>query len=564
MAIEYDPKSKLFQVDYQSPFGGVDSTAYASAIEPHNFADMAFGYVEDNLLKPVLVSILNTLFLNDGENYICYIPLNKYFLHSLTPATKIIGYVITSTRIISTVGNGTTVSFNTGGATTYTPALGGGGSGSKYLVINDIQTGQPVLYWTTDNWIEIWSFATATNTATLITNYIGGGYLGLLNNQLMVFGGVSNADGPVPNRISWSAPGQYGQFQPYDVGSGTGNYSAGFNDLPSTSDILTGFAAIGTVGYAFRSQGITQINPTGNGVQPFSFNHLWASELGIGAPYPYSISQYGSLVAFGSDSGIYTLGLGGLQEIGSQARTYIYNRINATARTGDDNFTFLTKGRIVPYVLNSPELTYILNYYDPVSAKWNFLAIGVNTGKVYNLGAVTSATVGNSNVDLAFVTSYLVSASANSNGSRQTNILAVLNGTTLGAVGVVEVGILTLNTGQPGIFAFRKEQMKFGYIPTINEVGFIASLIDDTIQGVIQISIDGGLTFGNTTGPSGETLGFPNIVIAASVANGIMQNVYSAGVTSLQRPQLCVKLTNVVIAEAWYQGTLADYPLIGK
>jgi len=270
MAIQYNQQNKLFQVDYQSPFGGIDSTAYASAIDPHNFTDMSGIYIEDNVLTPLALRQIITTG-NITGNYLGYIPIPR--LNNDISDDVTAGYIVTSTHLYSVTADVLTGVFTITSVGTYAPSISGGSTDYfHYLVLNTADSANIQLFWTALNWSEIWTYD--GTSITQLTAYVGGGILGLLDNQLLVLGGVSAADGQVPNRISWSAPGEYGQFQPYDVTSGTGNYAAGFNDLPSTSDVLTGFAAIGTVGYLFRTEGITQVNPTGNGIQPFQFNHL--------------------------------------------------------------------------------------------------------------------------------------------------------------------------------------------------------------------------------------------------------------------------------------------------
>lgn len=562
MAIQYNQQNKLFQVDYQSPFGGIDSTAYASAIDPHNFVDINAGYVEDNYLKPINLKLIQETGVLAG-NIICYVPLANPGGFS----DNIIGYIITDTNVYSVVGTApNSLTFTSVG--TYTPAKAGGGFFGHYITIDDIQSGTPSIYWTSGGWSEIWWIDTATNIITNATTYVGGGILGLLDNQLINFGGESAADGPVPNRISWSASGEYGQFQPYDVTSGTGNYAAGFNDLPSTSDILTGFAAIGTVGYLFRNQGITQINPTGNGIQPFQFNHLWASEQGIGSSFYYSITQYGSVVGFITDSGIYTLSLAGLSEIGQKARTYIFNLLNLNgvnfAGGLDIIFTF-AKARIVPCILTSPELFYVLSFSventDFSNPRWVTIGIRISDGAVmrFNDVPITSANTG---LNLGFYPTYLLGNGGLISGSKLTNLMFAFISQAGNQISFYRPA---LNSSQTGIFSFRKEQMKFGFVPTVTKIAFLGALIDTTTNGTISISIDGGANFGVRTGPSGETLGFPDITITAGVVpggDGVIDNLCSDGVVSIQRPQLVIKLTNVQVAEVWYQGTLANYDLI--
>jgi hypothetical protein len=545
MAIEYDKSGKLFQIDYQSPFGGIDSTAYASAINPANFVSMINMFVQDNVIQPIALELLGGLSVTG--HYMGFIPVQSYTSNSAS-----IGFIVTDTGVWPVVLVGNTLGL--GPMTGYTPTLPGDNSYFHYIVIDSIQSGAPTIYWTSNGWNEIWTRDPTSGNITLNTNFVGGGILALLDDQLLNLGGFSQADGPTPNRISWSAPGQFGVFQPFDLATMTGNYAAGFNDLPSISDIITGFAAIGTVGYLFRNEGITQINPTGNGILPFQFNHLWASELGIGCAYTNTISQYGSVICFAADSGIYTLGLNGLNEIGQQARSFIYSLLNNVGIVNAQGmFAYGPQGRVLPYILTSPELYYLLAI--PVSGQpWQNILIDVATGTTYNLGQQVPVTENTLDCQLAFL-----ATGATKNppvGGRIIVPLAIFSETGPGSITPEPTFYRYFNNDTVvGTLVLRKEQLKFGYVPTITKVGFLASLIDSTVAGSIQVSIDGGLTFGV----------FPTIDIAPGVGNpgnGIIDNVFSDAVVSLQRPQLAIKLTNVQVVECWYQGTLADFPLI--
>lgn len=129
-----------------------------------------------------------------------------------------------------------------------------------------------------------------------------------------------------PYQFAWSAATQqYGQFDPLDAnGLVTG---AGDNNLPDVEDTITGYFNIGPTGYILRSQGITEVSPLNSGVDPFDFNHLWASHKGIGTIYPTSVAQYGSIGAFLSDTGMYTLGYEGINIIDNKAKSAIYGEL---------------------------------------------------------------------------------------------------------------------------------------------------------------------------------------------------------------------------------------------
>jgi len=81
---------------------------------------------------------------------------------------------------------------------------------------------------------------------------------------------------------------------------------------------------LGRVGYIFRSNGITEIDPTGIGTAPFDFNHLWASQLGIGNIKYTGIAQYGTTGVFVSSDNIYSVQSYQISAIGGTARDAIY------------------------------------------------------------------------------------------------------------------------------------------------------------------------------------------------------------------------------------------------
>jgi len=120
-----------------------------------------------------------------------------------------------------------------------------------------------------------------------------------------------------PQRIWWSANGLPNQW---DFAANT---NAGENDFLDVPDSITGIVTIGTAGYIFRSNGITQFIPTGNGLVPFQFDHLWASDHGVGAIYPWSIHSYGAFACFVSTEQIYQMGVNSFGDIGGPARDAI-------------------------------------------------------------------------------------------------------------------------------------------------------------------------------------------------------------------------------------------------
>jgi hypothetical protein len=222
---------------------------------------------------------------------------------------------------------------------------------------NPMQIGIPIsygafadsLYWCNGNqFLQAWDGIATTLTATdsngvsfnnqaqiTATNFpwaiapvsIGGYYLSELASHLLM-ARITATDGTTtvnyPQRLWWSSSG-YAKVSPaisaWDITvNGTGG---GYNDFLDTPDFITGLATTGIQGYLFRTNGISQFTPTGNGVLPFNFDHLWASTRGIGAAYPWSIASYGPNICFVSYEQIWQIGINSFQPIGGTARDAI-------------------------------------------------------------------------------------------------------------------------------------------------------------------------------------------------------------------------------------------------
>lgn len=172
---------------------------------------------------------------------------------------------------------------------------------------------------------------------------IGAGYLSELNNTLLL-ANVSIKDqgnGNIyrfPNLIWWSANGLPLQWDP------TQNTSAGFNPFLDVADQITGLAMLGIAGYIFRNFGITQMTPTGSAATPWEFDHMWASEHGIGNIFPWSIAQYGPTCAFIAQDNVYSLSVTSAQPIGGLSRDAIMKDLA--------NSTAIPFANIIPQLVN--------------------------------------------------------------------------------------------------------------------------------------------------------------------------------------------------------------------
>jgi hypothetical protein len=180
-------------------------------------------------------------------------------------------------------------------------------------------------------------------------NTFGSLFLGELDSHIMMAytteipytSGVAGTMATYPQRIRWSNNG----FNPSLAGVFGGNLgtsgatfdpsvflNAGLNDFLDVPDWITGTMYIGRTGYVFRSNGITEISTTGNGNAPFDFNHMWASEQGIGNVYSTTAAQYGSFGIFVANDNIYMITPSSVTAIGGGARDAIMTDISNTAQ----------------------------------------------------------------------------------------------------------------------------------------------------------------------------------------------------------------------------------------
>jgi hypothetical protein len=195
-------------------------------------------------------------------------------------------------------------------------------------------------------------------------------FIGELNNQILLanISLVDNANGTLysfPNRMWWSANGIPTQFDPIV------NTSAGFNDFLDIPDSITGLMTIGVVGYLFRTNGITFFTPDGNSLAPFQFDHLWASNHGIGNVYPWSIHSYGAIGCFVSVEQIYQMGVSSFDPIGGKARDAIMADLSLTSGvptaaivpTENLGYIYLT------YRISIPLTTFTRHYWYSIEDK---------------------------------------------------------------------------------------------------------------------------------------------------------------------------------------------------
>lgn len=203
--------------------------------------------------------------------------------------------------------------------------------------IFDIKTFLNKIYWTSGTVNKVWSWDGIAQTVSEATNKYGGYFLGELGFHLILLNTLEDDAGdivPFPQRVRWTPSGLPNVWDPVS------NPGAGFNDMLDVPEAITGFLTIGRVGYIFRANGISQMTLTGQGARPFNFDHLWASDKGIGNIYHQTISSYGSVGMFISTEDIYKLTPRSFDNVGMGARDKILNDLS--------DATYLPTASILP------------------------------------------------------------------------------------------------------------------------------------------------------------------------------------------------------------------------
>jgi hypothetical protein len=226
---------------------------------------------------------------------------------------------------------------------------------------------QGILYYTNGtSYLSSWT-GTTSNVGIALSggNHLGAYYLDELDNHLLLFNTVEyngSTNVSYPQRVRWSASGIPNQWDP------SININAGFADLLDTPDSITGNLMTGREGYILRNNGMTELAPTGSGLAPFDFNHMWNSTTGIGNVLPYSFSQYGNVGFFVAADNIYMFTPGnGPQAIGGGARDAIFSDIYNVGSLTSATQVF---GVAIPYY-TAPD--NVVPGSNPVSPNYTYL-----------------------------------------------------------------------------------------------------------------------------------------------------------------------------------------------
>jgi hypothetical protein len=225
------------------------------------------------------------------------------------------------------------------------------------------------LYFTKKTVSKLWAWDGISPTIETVSPFYGAAFMGQLGFHLILLNTIEQDEATslidrYPQRVRWSPSGIFNVWNP------AVNANAGFNDQVDVPDAITGFLTIGKAGYIFRSNGITQMTLTGNGARPFNFDHLWASDKGIGNIMPRSLAAYGSIGIFISDEDIYSITVSSFEAIGGGARDAIFADLTAATDVPSSTiisgyghrFKYLTYNLFIPR--NNSCVLWIYNIED--------------------------------------------------------------------------------------------------------------------------------------------------------------------------------------------------------
>lgn len=306
--------SKYFEITYEPPFKGLHVQAPETAIEPgYSPATQNFFFRNNELRSRPVFTTSGVPPAPNGT---------VAFIASFFDATAMMHTVaLTSTALYQLTPLNAWVSL-LGGVT---------GSGptpfqtfANRIVWSSLLSTAPNIYY----WDGIaTSPGTAQTTITGGPNNFGAAFLTETNNSILAAYTSEQATpgGAITtfsNRIRWSGNGlnlnAVGLFDP------AVNLSAGSNDFLDVPDAITGLLSIGSsVTYIFRTNGITEQSVNSSGVLPFTWNHLWGQQMGIGNVFPGLISSYGSIGMFVDYENVYQVSLYSFEPVGGTARDAI-------------------------------------------------------------------------------------------------------------------------------------------------------------------------------------------------------------------------------------------------
>ena len=192
--------------------------------------------------------------------------------------------------------------------------------------------------------------------------------------------------------FAWTAAGKLDIWAPVD---GSGNVTgAGFEELTDIGEFLSGLIVSNGTAYILRKEGVSYATPTGNGLLPFSVNHIGLGAQGEGTQVPNLVTQYDSVGCYVGNSEIWQIA-GSISAIGNKVRQLIFAQI--AMQTNPDAQLSATSGAVFiggdEYPIAVFVIGTVLYIFNTSNGTWTTLSLSTLGPNITRLIGTTLATV---------------------------------------------------------------------------------------------------------------------------------------------------------------------------
>lgn len=266
-------QTELSEFPLRGPFGGIQSDLPIDLIEQYGFSSIQNLLLINGIARPFggFVPVLSTSsqFCGMAE---FFNGLGQKLVLTIQPGLARVNWYS---------------AFPTGAATALTGTLSSALTPFSFSVV-----GGKLCFCQGIDKVKYWD-GVATTFQDTSASAVPARYLFELGNHLLALytidGGVAN-----PQRVHYTGAGD-----PTDWTS----FNSGQVDLFNDMGPIAGGFKLGQGGFIVQAGGITQVQLTGLGLQPFAFYPMFRR--GRGSPYPYTISVYGDLAGYADTNDIF-------------------------------------------------------------------------------------------------------------------------------------------------------------------------------------------------------------------------------------------------------------------
>jgi hypothetical protein len=316
-------KGELQEFPVAGPFGGVQSEMPLDMIEDYGFLSLSNIVLRKGTASVRPGAIPTTLMPNPQEPWL---GIGNWFAD---PSNRI-QFGITPTRLLKWQS----------GTQDWAPITGGPLTGPADQLFGWAVVNYKLCFSQGYDNVQLWDGITP-GFADAGAGAIPARYLMELNEHLVI-ADVIEGGGRHSQRIKWSIPGD-----PTDWTS----FGSGESDVLNDLGPITGLAKLYQQGYATHVWGVSQVIPTGNALDPFSFIPL--ASKARGNAFPYSLAAHGGeYCLYVGEDNVYMFNGTAADSIGDAPLSNSRARVGARTSIFADLITAKT-GSVVGYVSDS-------------------------------------------------------------------------------------------------------------------------------------------------------------------------------------------------------------------